>query len=408
MHKEICRNNNVITIKDIMTDMIGFKGIKRHNVNNLNKHNNSNTNEFNAHFPYINDANTETSNAIAFDLCSTCVGNDVSVANTIIKSNEDSYINKLAQRRNNKKLYHVVNTVNMQRAYDVDTIFNSLSKSYHNSYHFTTDILKLSCLLKSSNEFNNVIDVLKSNTFQINNQYNLFITGSISSGKSTLCELLSILLDTISIKTNNYPEFLGIDLENGNKMLQNKLNGSISAYTFQNYILDMWEHILKQQPLSNNINLFERCVDDSVICFSNYDNLKHKISDNELYSLYEKSQLINKKYNIPSYFVHGTKFLFTTIEFENISNMLYKLLLIVVADLKHNVTNRVIGITTNNFNDNITRMNGRNRKGEENYKNNDMYMYNVIYNNIYNTLLNGRFIDRYVDIALLCDDTWIY
>lgn len=66
---------------------------------------------------------------------------------------------------------------------------------------------------KYSTLFENTILPLK-NRF---NNYQFVVTGAIGSGKSTILEILNQLFLKYDFKVHTVPEYLGIDLELGNK-----------------------------------------------------------------------------------------------------------------------------------------------------------------------------------------------
>lgn len=241
------------------------------------------------------------------------------------------------------------------------------------------------------------LDRIKS--FQgLNINYSLVITGTVGSGKSTMCESLSALFSTINIHTNNFPEFLYINDDVSGSLLSKKINGQISVITFQNFVLDNWECILKQKGINNEFNLFERCIDDSVLCFCNIANKNGEIADLELYSMYKRLRSINNIYNMPSYFdseIHFTEIISGNLDF-NVNQVLD----IIESDLKNGIDKRIIGLSVSDF-DSKFRIKTRGRDGENSYDDNLIKRYNKHYNKLFKILSKGKNIKRFLDMGYL-------
>lgn len=221
--------------------------------------------------------------------------------------------------------------------------------------------------------------------------YNLVITGTLGSGKSTICDILSIYIDCLC-----YPEFLSSS-NIGQLLLEQKLSGNISSACFQRYILDNWEIILKKN-FNKKFKLFERCIDDGLICFSNLDNKFGRMSDLEMYENYNKIRKINKQYSVPSYFDKNLNFI--KVENTDLNNALLEIIDIIISDLYNNIENRIIGIDIS-FDLSLNRIITRARKGEEHYDKKSIELYHNCYKNLFELLEQQHHINRFLDIGKL-------
>jgi deoxyadenosine/deoxycytidine kinase len=221
--------------------------------------------------------------------------------------------------------------------------------------------------------------------------YNLVITGTIGAGKSTLCNLIEKTLSEHDIKYKCYPEYLAND-KTGCELLSKRLTGEISALTFQNYILDYWEHILR--TTSSGINIYERCVEDSVVSFCNMANLQGEMSDQELLLLFERARTITKTYDGPSYY--GTA-QFIKIDTDAPDKLLAKVVSTIASDIRNGVRNRIIGICVT---DEVShdRIIERHRDGEH-YDIATVRRFNRQYNSLYNKLSENGKLTRFLDMG---------
>lgn len=238
---------------------------------------------------------------------------------------------------------------------------------------------------------NNFISTVQS----LNKNYQIAITGTVGSGKSTLCETMAALCRTANITPNVYPEYLA-----GNnlalQLLEQKINGKISSLTLQSYVLDIWELRLRQE-IHSNFSIFERCPDDSVLCFCNNDNAVDQLSDHDFLSLYRRMRKMLKKYPAPTYYsnvVHFTKIQSSTIDL-NVSQITD----IIKSDIQNNIYQRIIGLSVTPYLS-LSRINKRNREGEK-YTLDQATSYVRYYENLYETFEKKRNLNRFVDIGLL-------
>lgn len=225
-------------------------------------------------------------------------------------------------------------------------------------------------------------------------KYDLVITGAIGAGKSTMCEAIHQIFPEFTC----YPEFVetgdSMDKLFGGMFLKKKIEDNRLTFTFQSYILDNW---IKTLDSTADKRLFERCIDDSVLCFANMDNKNKHISDNELQLLYEKSKTINRRYAIPSYFDEEAKF--SQVESNNLVDNILEVVAIIQEDMQNETTQRIIGLEISPTKS-INRINIRNREGESGYTQEQINAYVNIYNNIFD-LKRHENLNRYLDIGKL-------
>lgn len=234
----------------------------------------------------------------------------------------------------------------------------------------------------------------------IPDSYSLAITGTVGSGKSTICESLSVMLRTCNnIYTNNFPEFLYVNDDVSHLLLLKKIKGEISNVTFQNFVLDNWEYILQQRYDSRRFNIFERCADDSVLCFCNIDNAKHKINDLELHSMFCRLRNIDMSFDIPTYFDDNLHF--KQIISGRIDAVMNEVLDVIESDAANGIKKRVIGLVVSDYVSKY-RINERNRPGErEYYTESIINMYNTHYTKLFQVLNEKRCVSRFLDLGML-------
>lgn len=267
------------------------------------------------------------------------------------------------------------------------------------------------------------------NEIPLVNEYNLIFIGPVGVGKSTLCALLYHILDR-TLNPNHdidvfcYPEFLQINSEKSHEMLTSHLAGNISSYHFQQYILYCWNIIMNDQPLLitqyplsdiknsqqmdayvktlndkftptyKRINIFERCCDDSVICFSNIWSYRNpdSLSRDELEDLYAIMLSIDNDTNLPNYsepfgkeMNQQLKILVST----RLCKMVVDILEIIVDDLKNGCMNRFIGLYAP-MEVLVERIHSRNRKGESGYSYQTILDFYNHYELLYRRILGQR------------------
>ena len=237
-------------------------------------------------------------------------------------------------------------------------------------------------------------------------EYSLVITGTIGAGKSTICESLIYILHQLfpNLDIVPFPEFLFIgDSELSGKMLNEKIKGNISSNTFQSYIIDSWKKIMNENGTKEGFRIFERCVDDCVICFCNIENKAKKLSDSQFMTLYEELRTIDKTYDIPTYFEitdeqnesHFTKIYSTDLNY-NLANILS----IIGCDISNNIKNRIIGLSIKPKTSK-ERIMKRSREGESGYTDEQLQMYSTHYEKLFDFIDKGEKISRFVDLGML-------
>ena len=233
--------------------------------------------------------------------------------------------------------------------------------------------------------------------FSCNHKYNLVITGSVGSGKSTRLQSLTYLLKQNDIAHCNYPEYLrAVDPIFAGQLLNEKMQGNVSTMTLQSFVLDSWETLLKNNKDNNaNINIYERCVDDSVFCFSNFAHLVGDLTDIELLSLFNRMEAINKKHNLPSFTSSDRHF--TMITSDDLNNNLLQILGIILEDLKAGITNRIIGLHTT-VEESMRRIAVRNRSGEDKYSEKTITKYVNHYDKLFKFMIDGGSVKSILDL----------
>ena len=237
------------------------------------------------------------------------------------------------------------------------------------------------------------------------NNYSLAITGTIGAGKSTVCESLVYIFNTIfpDVHIVAYPEFLFVkDSELSGNILSAKINGNISSNTLQSYILDNWNHIMKQNASLQGFRLFERCVDDCVSCFCNIENKYGNLSDAQFMSLYEELKKIDERYDIPTYFNNEDENIshFTKLYSNDLNYNLQKIMSIISNDILNGINKRIIGLSVLPKTSK-ERISIRNRDGETGYSDEQLFMYSVHYEKLFDMLDKGKRINRFVDMGAL-------
>lgn len=190
--------------------------------------------------------------------------------------------------------------------------------------------------------------------------YILSITGPIGSGKSTLIKSLKQYLSK-TYKVITIPEYIDGDPIFGLEMLKRFINGSISSLTFQSYILDYYNNIIKDilKDISSEIVLIEKLPYDSVYCFGSVAVKNKQLTQQEFDVLVNKLELL--KLDLPTY-----KSNLKVLNTDSLSNILNKSIDIINEDLNNGITKRAIYLKCN-LEVCKERIMLRNRSGEDNY-----------------------------------------
>lgn len=240
------------------------------------------------------------------------------------------------------------------------------------------------------------------NEMSVKTARKVVITGSVAVGKSSIISAVCSELSKKNIKWTFVPEYVDAK-EDGLEMLNKYLHDKITAFEFQKYIINYYEwyldHLDELKIVSNDdIIIFERGVDDSVTCFSNIANMNNKLDTLDLYTLYEKAIDIDKKYNIPSYFVNNN-YVFIPIKTTNIDRD-GKLISKIIKNTPNE--NVIIGLY-NSDNQCYKRMIERNRTGEtDTYTKELIHTFNYNYTQLYKQLMSGEII-RFCSLGKLLD-----
>ena len=198
------------------------------------------------------------------------------------------------------------------------------------------------------------------------NKYQFVIDGAISSGKSTLLQLMYNLFTSRDFKIINMPEYLNVEPVIGPKLLSKYISTEITNSTFQNFILDVYRSEYVRHKNENcNIMFFERIPDDAILIFANITNRNHPEDLNEqtLFALYNKLLEYNKMCNFPSYRDSKTQFSHVI---GDIEDKIFSIFDIIVNDIKQGINKRIIGLSTD-LKTSLSRIKRRGRIEELNY-----------------------------------------
>lgn len=231
----------------------------------------------------------------------------------------------------------------------------------------------------------------------IKNNRKIIITGGVAVGKSSIVNLVCEKLNNYGITYKVIPEYIDVK-EDGLEKLNKYLKNEITAFYFQNYIIDFYESYLNELNVDEkDILIFERSVDDSITCFSNMDNAKGRITTQEFFQLYEKAKSVDEKYNLPSYLT-GNDYLFVPIKTVDI-NIDGSLITDIIRNRKND--NIIIGLY-NSDEQCYNRMINRNRPGEkESYSRESISKFNYHYKQLYKELMTGDVSLRFASLGKL-------
>lgn len=113
------------------------------------------------------------------------------------------------------------------------------------------------------------------------------VCGNVATGKSHISKILQYAFDETVI----YPEFIYHDPV-AMEILKRRFDGRISALTFQNFILDKWMWMEKENMGKTGVKIFERLPDDAVKIFA-----KMSLTPED----YKQHKLRLKDIHLPSY-----------------------------------------------------------------------------------------------------------
>ncbi len=216
-------------------------------------------------------------------------------------------------------------------------------------------------------------------------EYNkkIIISGSVGVGKTTTINDICKLLNIYDINYKIIPEYIDGDI-NGRNMLDKCINKEISAFEFQKYIINYFDSYLSNLKVNkDDVIIFERLPDESVLCFAYIDKINKVITEEEYNILYNMCVKLDDKYNIPSYFkqLNNTYFELCKTEINNIisSKVLHLLNL-------NDYTNIIIGLYNDEY-ECLLRIKERNRSSEvNNYSLTTIKQFNNIYNKIFSEI----------------------
>jgi thymidylate kinase len=220
--------------------------------------------------------------------------------------------------------------------------------------------------------------------------YQLLIVGTVGAGKTTICNYLSEIFKELNIKYNLIPEFASSEL--GMEILKGKLSGKLSAYTLQHYVLDFWNNYVVCDK-KNEIYIYDRCPDDSVLCFCNIWNKQGIISDIGMMNLYQRAKDMSEYF--PNY--DGT-YEFTEMVNSDFDSTVSDIIDIIYSDKINMNHKRIIGLSVTD-DESWERIQERNRDGESAYDMKDVVQFNKHYRKLYKYI--NRKQKRFLDMGRL-------
>lgn len=230
--------------------------------------------------------------------------------------------------------------------------------------------------------------------------YNLIITGGIGAGKSTICQIIKTLFEEENFSVKPIYEYINYDPQ-GEAMLSKFLNKEISNTTFQNYILDIYDKQYSEVG-SEQIIITERPLEDSIACFANITyQQRNGISINELLTLWDKTNNIIEKYQIPGY--NDDKTSTSYIKSNSIVSNLVNIIETIHDDLTNGVNKRIIVLLVDNVKTTQARISKRGRSSESSYSDEYLTTINNYYINIVDFVSNGYKVDITMFGALMLD-----
>jgi hypothetical protein len=212
-----------------------------------------------------------------------------------------------------------------------------------------------------------------------NIHYNLIITGTLGVGKTTAIKLISNILKYNRIPVYKYLEYINYN-NVGQELFQMKMNDKVSAFTFQNYILDIWDDLLTENDYkhSKGINIFERIPYDAVYCFSQKEYQNNKITSDEYDLIVKRYKYIINKHNM---FEYSDDIKYTKLINNDISKTINDIFDIIIEDIKNGITKRCICLDIENKELYYSRLGIRNRTDEDKYTKQVLDEYKEYYSN---------------------------
>ena len=198
-----------------------------------------------------------------------------------------------------------------------------------------------------------------------NANYNLIVTGTLGVGKTTAIQLINYILKYNHIPVTRYLEYINYN-NVGRDLFQMKMNNKVSAFTFQNYILDIWDTLLTENNYKNSkgINIFERIPYDAVYCFSQKEFENGNITSDEYSMIIERYKYIINKHNM---FEYSDEIKYTKIINNDINDTIIEIFNIISNDIKNGITKRCICLDIEDKDLYYSRLGIRNRTDEDKY-----------------------------------------
>lgn len=117
----------------------------------------------------------------------------------------------------------------------------------------------------------------------------VIISGNIGSGKTTL---FNVLKDKLKGECHFIPEYIDGDAKRGQTMLNDYLKGNLSAYDFQDYILDYYKSALAMMDNCYHPSIIERSPIEGIEVFAKNDVMNGRLTEEEYNELHEKAEEI--------------------------------------------------------------------------------------------------------------------
>jgi len=216
-----------------------------------------------------------------------------------------------------------------------------------------------------------------------NGSYNLIVTGTLGVGKTTAIKLINNILKYNHISVKSYLEYINYN-NVGQEIFQMKMNGEVSAFTFQNYILDIWNDILKKNDFkhSKGINIFERLPYDAVYCFSKKEHDEGNITDDEYELIIQRyKRLINEH----AMFEYTSDIKYSRLINNDMTRTIVEIFNIIKNDIEQGIKNRCICLDIDDKELYYERLGIRNRTNEDKYTQKILGEYKDYY---YNSFIN--------------------
>lgn len=220
----------------------------------------------------------------------------------------------------------------------------------------------------------------------IHNMRKIIVTGGVAVGKTTIVNNMMNTLDLLNVDYIFIPEYIDGDQDKAQQKLCDYLNGSLSPFDFQSYTIQFYESYLESLDVKGNeLLIFERAPDDSIICFAKRNYEDGIITNQEYEDLKNIAHAVNVKFNIPSYVNYDA----CSVAVHIINNTNIDDVNFVITNLITNTSNNMIIGLDSSPTVCYERMKQRNRPGEvDAYNQSVIERFNGYYDDLYNMLIS--------------------